>query len=208
MANISNKQMMNRSYVVYFAIALVGVSIIAKVLYIQFVEGSYWREKAENLTTVYRNIDAVRGNIYSDDESMLATSVPIYEVRMDLNADGLTDKAFNENIDSLSIKLSNLFADQSPVDWKRQLVAARQKGERYHLIRRRVKFHQMKVLRDFPIFNRGSSREDLVFFSKIDESVLLGCWPLEPLVTIERELLQLGWKELIVVNWPELVGSD
>ena len=162
MANISNKQMMNRSYVVYFAIALVGVSIIAKVLYIQFVEGSYWREKAENLTTVYRNIDAVRGNIYSDDESMLATSVPIYEVRMDLNADGLTDEAFNENIDSLSIKLSNLFADQSPVDWKRQLVAARQNGERYHLIRRRVKFHQMKLLRDFPIFNRGKFKGGLI----------------------------------------------
>ena len=166
MANISNKQMMNRSYVVYFAIALVGVSIIAKVLYIQFVEGSYWREKAENLTTVYRNIDAVRGNIYSDDESMLATSVPIYEVRMDLNADGLTDKAFNENIDSLSIKLSNLFADQSPVDWKRQLVAARQKGERYHLIRRRVKFHQMKVLRDFPIFNRGKFKGGLIILQQ------------------------------------------
>lgn len=166
MANISNKQMMNRSYVVYFAIALVGVSIIAKVLYIQFVEGSYWREKAENLTTVYRNIDAVRGNIYSDDESMLATSVPIYEVRMDLNADGLTDKVFNENIDSLSIKLSNLFADQSPVDWKRQLVAARQKGERYHLIRRRVKFHQMKVLRDFPIFNRGKFKGGLIILQQ------------------------------------------
>ena len=157
---------MNRSYVVYFTIALVGVSIIAKVLCIQFIEGSYWREKAENLTTVYRNIDAVRGNIYSDDESMLATSVPIYEVRMDLNADGLTDEAFNENIDSLSIKLSNLFADQSPVDWKRQLVTARQKEERYHLIRRRVKFHQMKVLRDFPIFNRGKFKGGLIILQQ------------------------------------------
>jgi cell division protein FtsI (penicillin-binding protein 3) len=162
MANISNKEMMNRSYVVYFAIALVGVSIIAKVLFIQFVEGSYWREKAENLTTVYRDIDAVRGNIYSDDGSMLATSVPIYEVRMDLNADGLTDETFNENIDSLAIKLSALFKDQSPVEWKRQLVAGRQNGERYHLIKRRVKFHQMKELREFPIFNLGKFKGGLI----------------------------------------------
>ena len=162
MAKVSNKEMMNRSYVVYFAIALVGVSIIAKVLFIQFVEGSYWREKAENLTTVYRDIDAVRGNIYSDDESMLATSVPIYEVRMDLNADGLTDEAFNDNIDSLAIKLSDLFDDQSPVEWKRQLVAGRQNGDRYHLIKRRVKFHQMKLLRDFPIFDRGKFKGGLI----------------------------------------------
>jgi len=153
---------MNRSYVVYFAMALVGVSIIAKVLFIQFVEGSFWREKAENLTTVYRDIDAVRGNIYSDDGSMLATSVPIYEVRMDLNADGLTDETFNENIDSLSIKLSELFKDQSPLEWKRQLVAGRQNGERYHLIKRRVKFHQMKALREFPIFKLGKFKGGLI----------------------------------------------
>ncbi len=162
MANISNKEMMNRSYVVYFAIALVGVAVIAKVLFIQFVEGSYWREKAENLTTVYRDIDAVRGNIYSDDESMLATSVPIYEVRMDLNADGLTDEVFNENIDSLSIHLSQLFEDQSPVEWKRQLIVGRQNGDRYHLIKRRVKFHQMKQLREFPIFERGKFKGGLI----------------------------------------------
>jgi cell division protein FtsI (penicillin-binding protein 3) len=162
MANGTNKEMMNRSYVVYFAMALVGVSIIAKVLFIQFVEGSFWREKAENLTTVYRDIDAVRGNIYSDDGSMLATSVPIYEVRMDLNADGLTDETFNENIDSLSIKLSELFKDQSPLEWKRQLVAGRQNGERYHLIKRRVKFHQMKALREFPIFKLGKFKGGLI----------------------------------------------
>jgi len=162
MATGTNKEMMNRSYVVYFAMALVGVSIIAKVLFIQFVEGSFWREKAENLTTVYRDIDAVRGNIYSDDGSMLATSVPIYEVRMDLNADGLTDETFNENIDSLSIKLSELFKDQSPLEWKRQLVAGRQNGERYHLIKRRVKFHQMKALREFPIFKLGKFKGGLI----------------------------------------------
>jgi len=162
MANGTNKEMMNRSYVVYFAMALVGVSIIAKVLFIQFVEGSFWREKAENLTTVYRDIDAVRGNIYSDDGSMLATSVPIYEVRMDLNADGLTDETFNENIDSLSIKLSELFKDQSPLEWKRQLVAGRQNDERYHLIKRRVKFHQMKALREFPIFKLGKFKGGLI----------------------------------------------
>jgi len=162
MATGTNKEMMNRSYVVYFAMALVGVSIIAKVLFIQFVEGSFWREKAENLTTVYRDIDAVRGNIYSDDGSMLATSVPIYEVRMDLNADGLTDETFNENIDSLSIKLSELFKDQSPLEWKRQLVAGRQNDERYHLIKRRVKFHQMKALREFPIFKLGKFKGGLI----------------------------------------------
>jgi len=162
MAEGSNKDFVKRAYLVYLGIALLGVAIVVKVLFIQWVEGSFWREKAENLTMVYRDIEAVRGNIYSDDGSMMATSVPIYEVRMDLNADGLTDEVFNENIDSLAIRLSGLFTNQSAVDWKRQLITARQKGERYHLIQRRVKFHQMKELRTFPIFDRGKFKGGLI----------------------------------------------
>ncbi len=162
MAQVTNKQMWNRAYLVYLTIALLGAAIMGKVVYIQFVEGSYWREKAENLTTVYRDIEAVRGNIYSDDGSMLATSIPIYEVRMDLNADGLTDEIFNENVDSLSIELSGLFKDKSPLEWKRELVTARQEGSRYHLIKRKVKFHQLKVMRDFHIFNRGRYKGGMI----------------------------------------------
>jgi len=154
--------MLTRSYVVYLAIALLGCAILGKAIYIQVVEGAYWREKAENLTTVYRDIEAVRGNIYSDDGSMMATSIPIYEVRMDLNADGLTDEVFNGEIDSLSIDLADLFKNQSPLEWKRKLVSARQNGERYHLIKRNVKFHQMKALREFPIFERGRYKGGLI----------------------------------------------
>lgn len=162
MANPVNKEMLTRSYVVYLAIALLGCAILGKAIYIQVVEGAYWREKAENLTTVYRDIEAVRGNIYSDDGSMMATSIPIYEVRMDLNADGLTDEVFNGEIDSLSIDLADLFKNQSPLEWKRKLVSARQNGERYHLIKRNVKFHQMKALREFPIFERGRYKGGLI----------------------------------------------
>lgn len=147
--------MLNRSYVVYFSLTLLALAIVGKALYIQLWEGDYWRERAENLTTVFRDIEAVRGNIYSDDGSMMATSIPIYEIRMDMNADGLTDERFNEGIDSLCIKLSELFQDKSPTMWKRELKEARSSGERYHLIKRKVKFHQMKTMRSFPIFRLG-----------------------------------------------------
>ncbi|GAB4379389.1 MAG: penicillin-binding protein [Salibacteraceae bacterium] len=160
------KEMLNKSYLVYFIMALFGVAIVAKALLIQIVEGDYWRERAENLTTVYRDIEAVRGNIYADDGSMLATSIPIYEIRMDLNADGLTDEVFNENIDSLCIKLSELFKDKTALDYKRELVRARQEGKRYHLIKRNVRYPQMKKLRTFPIFNRGKYKGGLIILQQ------------------------------------------
>jgi cell division protein FtsI (penicillin-binding protein 3) len=151
----SNKELLNRSYLVYFSLTLLGLAIISKALYIQVVEGADLREKAESLTTVFRDIDAVRGNIYADDGSMLATSIPIYEVRMDMNADGLTDEVFDEHLDSLCISLAALFEDKTAIEWKREMVEQRNRGNRYHLIKRKVKFHQMKAMRDFPIFRLG-----------------------------------------------------
>ncbi|GAB5539694.1 MAG: penicillin-binding protein [Salibacteraceae bacterium] len=155
MSKNPNKELLNRSYLVYFSLTLLGIAIIGKALYIQVFEGAELREKAENLTTVFRDIEAVRGNIYADDGSMLATSVPIYEVRMDLNADGLTDEVFADHIDSLCIELANLFGDKSAVEWKRELTEQRIKGNRYYLIKRKVKYHQMKAMRSFPILKLG-----------------------------------------------------
>ena len=155
MSDSPNKELLNRSYLIYFSLCLLGLAIVGKAVFIQIFEGSALREKAENLTTVFRDIEAVRGNIYADDGSMLATSVPIYEVRMDLNADGLTDDVFYGNLDSLCISLAQLFDDKSTIEWKRDLTEQRVRGNRYYLIKRKVKYHQMKAMRDFPIFQLG-----------------------------------------------------
>ena len=155
MSTRPNKELLNRSYLVYFSLTLLGLAIIGKALFIQVAEGVELREKAESLTTVFRDIEAVRGNIYADDGSMLATSIPIYEVRMDMNADGLTDEVFDQHLDSLCIALSDLFQDKTAIDWKRELLEQRNRGNRYHLIKRKVNFHQMKAMRDFPIFDLG-----------------------------------------------------
>ena len=155
MSDSPNKELLNRSYLIYFSLCLLGLAIVGKAVFIQIFEGAELREKAENLTTVFRDIEAVRGNIYADDGSMLATSVPIYEVRMDLDADGLTDDVFDENIDSLCISLAKLFDGKNAIEWKRDLTEQRSRGNRYYLIKRKVKYHQMKAMREFPIFRLG-----------------------------------------------------
>ena len=139
-----------------FVLVLIGmIAVLGRVLQIQIVEGDEWRQKSENLTIDYRTIDAVRGNIYAIDGSLLATSVPKYEVRFDPNADAISDKFFKEKIDSLAWSLSNLFEDKSAKTYKTELTNARLKNKRYYLIRRNVKFTDLKAMRDFPIFRRG-----------------------------------------------------
>ncbi len=139
------------------------VAVLARVLQIQIIEGDEWRQKSDNLTIDYRTIDAVRGNIYAVDGSLLATSVPKYEVRFDPNADAVTDALFNDNIDSLSWYLADLFEDRSAASYKSELINARLKNKRYYLIRRNVKFTELKALREFPIFRRGRYKGGFIY---------------------------------------------
>jgi cell division protein FtsI (penicillin-binding protein 3) len=155
-----------RIYLVYFLTAGFSALIFLKVIYIQFVEGDAWRELARNSTMRYVNIDAVRGDILADDGRLLATSVPVYEIRMDLHRSVISDEIFRAGIDSLALKLSNLFRDRSQAEYKRVITQARREQERYFLIKRSVNYHQLIELREFPIFRLGRFRGGLVVIER------------------------------------------
>ena len=155
-----------RMYLLYVTVCIFSLLILGKVFHIQFIEGDRLRKKAENLTTGYKKIEAVRGNIYADDGSLLATSIPIYEVRMDANTEALTDKIFYSNIDSLALMLSQLFQDGSKTEYKDDLIKARKNGERYHLIKRKVKYTELKEMKKFPIFRLGKYKGGFIYEQK------------------------------------------
>ncbi len=123
-----------RIYLVYFITVAFGILIIARVFYIQVVEGEQWKELARNSTMRYVSIDAVRGDILADDGRLLATSVPVYEIRMDLNKKVVSDEVYNAGADSLSMYLSRLFRDRSQSEYRRVIAQARRNQERYFLI--------------------------------------------------------------------------
>lgn len=135
-----------------------AIAIVARVAQIQFVEGEKWKGKAESQTTAFRTIEATRGNIFSVDGSLLATSEPIYEIRWDANVPALTDEYFNEHIDKLSHQLSGLFNDKSAQTYKRELTKARLNKSQYYLIKRKVGHKELKALRSFEIFRLGKHK--------------------------------------------------
>jgi cell division protein FtsI (penicillin-binding protein 3) len=145
-----------RVYLSFGLIVLLAVAVLIRLCDVQFVEGHKWRAMADSLSTKYINVEAARGNIYSNDGSLLATSVPEYELRMDLFAGGITDNAiFNSKVDSLAMKLSQFFADKTPKEYSRILRRARQDSVRYLLIKRKVNYQDLKVIRTFPLYNIG-----------------------------------------------------
>ncbi len=151
----NEKSISKRTYFVYFLMCLFAVSIIGKVGILQFVEGETYREKAQKSTMDYRDIEAVRGNIYAADGSLLATSIPRYEVRFDPVAESITEEIFYGLLDSLALSLNGLFPDKSAQQWKGELENARVDSARYHLIRRRINYTQLKQIKQFPLFRKG-----------------------------------------------------
>lgn len=155
-----------RVYLAFFAVCLFGILIVVYAFKIQFVEGAAWRKMAEELTTDFQTIEAVRGNIYSDDGSLLATSVPIYELRMDMKAGGLTNQDFNEGIDSLAWYFATTFKDKSKSQYLLEFKKARKDGRRYFLLKRRLGFKQVKEMRTWPLLRKGQHKGGLIVIEK------------------------------------------
>jgi cell division protein FtsI (penicillin-binding protein 3) len=153
---------LRRSYLVFLGFILFGLAILARVGYLQIAEGQYWKSKADSLTLDFHTINPMRGNIYAADGSLLATSLPRYDVHIDLLAPGIKKELFNEQIDSLALSLANLFKDKSKNDYKRILKEARRDGDRYFLLKRNVSYKEQKALRTFPLFRLGKNKGGLI----------------------------------------------
>ncbi|WP_290795623.1 penicillin-binding protein [Flavihumibacter sp. UBA7668] len=139
--------------------------VIGKALYIQQVEGSYWRSKSDSLHTRIINLDADRGTIYSEDGSMLSTSIPYFNIYIDFGAEGLRDKngkRFRENLDSLSYSLAKLFLDKSSNGYKQLLQEGFRKKNRYFLLKKNIDFQQYQQLREFPLVRLGRNKSGFI----------------------------------------------
>ncbi|MES2425488.1 MAG: penicillin-binding protein [Bacteroidota bacterium] len=152
-----------RVYLAFGLILLFALAVVIQMYRLQFVQGNKWKAMASKMSTRLENVEATRGNILSVDGSLLATSVPEYELHMDMFAGGIfEDKAFYGKVDSLALKLSQIFPDKSEREFSRMLRDARKDSSRYQLIRRRVTFTELKQIRKFPIFNMGKYKGGLI----------------------------------------------
>lgn len=165
MSNQKNDILKN-IYIVYIVVVILGIAIIGKVTYIQFIEGDIWRERAKVMNLKIEKVEANRGNILAADGSLLAASIPLFNLRIDAGNTHYNDEYFYANVDSLALCLSNLFNDRSKREYKQILVKARKNRNRYLLIKRDITYPQLKKVRKFPIFRDGKYKGGLIAESK------------------------------------------
>ena len=160
------KDILWRVYVCYLGMILLGVFVIGRAFYIQTAEGKFWRGMGDSLHLKYLPINAARGTIFSEDGSILSTSVPVFDIYIDFGAEGLREKGgkrFKENVDSLSISLHNLFQDKTTEAYKSELEMAYQNKARFYLLKRKISFDDLKTMREFPLVRLGRNKSGFIF---------------------------------------------
>jgi cell division protein FtsI (penicillin-binding protein 3) len=102
-------------------------------------------------------------NIFSSDGRLLASSIPTYYIYMDLRVPALQEnngQLFLENIDSLSLCLSNFFKDKSKAEYKRDITAAYYKKWVLSVYTpKNISYSQLKELKTFSLFRLGKKQK-------------------------------------------------
>ncbi len=163
----TRKAILFRTIVVFSGMLVFAGFVFYSLFSIQFVEGSKWRALADSLSTKVFAIEAVRGNIFDSKGNLLATSLPIYDVRIDAQSPAFIDEElFLNKIDSLAIGLSEIFKDKPASYYKDLLVRTKKAKNRYFLFKRKISYNQMQAMRKLPLFDMGKYKGGLMLHER------------------------------------------
>ena len=168
-----NKQrnMMSRGYLVVFVLFVLGVTVGYRLVSLQLTQGEKYRALAEKRSIKNVEVLPVRGNIYSEDGSLLATSVSKYSIHFD--AVTVSERVFQQELGALSDSLAKLLGNSSNY-YTKLLRNARSKRSRYQLVARRLSYPQYQRIRKFPMFRLGGVRGGFIVERQFIRDLPLG----------------------------------
>lgn len=123
------------------------------------MHGDKYRDMAEKRTVKNVVIPANRGNVYSADGNLLATSIPKYDIRFDALTP--TQSRFDAHIKALSDSLS-VFTGKPSTLFQKELRKARLNKNRYFLIARNLSYSNYIRVRNFPLLELGAFKGGLI----------------------------------------------
>jgi cell division protein FtsI (penicillin-binding protein 3) len=159
----NRKEFSTRAWLVFGLFVALGFSIFGRILWIQSAEHEQWKEVGERFESSVRDINPSRGQIYAINGNVLATSVPVFEVRWDSKSEAINWDTFDAELDSLSQGLSQIIGDRSPREYRELLRNGRNLGRRNTLIARRASYIQQKRLAQLPFIRRGRFKSGFTF---------------------------------------------
>jgi len=141
----------------YLFVLLIAVAVVFKIVKVQQFDDLINTSSQPRFFTV----EAPRGNILSDDGSLLAISMPLYNIFLDMSV--MSDVLFDRHIVEISDALSNLFEDKTAEEYDQFLrLAKNSKKNKYVRLQLKATHNDLKVLKSLPIFKLGQNRGGLI----------------------------------------------
>ena len=167
----SQTNILNKLYFISGCMFVFALMVVYNLTKIQFVNGDSYRALAEKRTLRDVVIPANRGNVYSLNGNLLATSVPKYDIRIDLVTS--TTQNFEMFLGGLCDSLSK-FNKSSKSELQKQLRKARENKNRYFLLASNLDYSDYLRFRSFPLLKLGSFRGGLIVEQKTKRDYPLG----------------------------------
>ena len=147
-----------KAYFLYFFVLVLMLVIMFRVVAIQYGDVLPEVQLSDSTSTSVLaekldSIPSLRGRILSEDGSVLVTSIPLYDLHMDLKV--IKEDVFLEGVDSLAWHLSQVFPEKSKSQWEVALRKARTRKNQYFKLKNKVKYTVYQKVREFPILRKG-----------------------------------------------------
>ncbi|MCB0587031.1 MAG: transpeptidase family protein [Phaeodactylibacter sp.] len=151
-------EVLYRIYILLFGIVVpVSIALSYRTVQISILDGERWRAQGRDNYLEYRQVEADRGNIVAADGSLLATSIPYFDLFFDPHAPREED--YQKYMDTLAQCLATYVLEDYTVGGARELLQSlRKAADRHVILKRKASYAEKKFIEDFPLFRLGRFR--------------------------------------------------
>ncbi len=155
-----------RYWLIFIVMLIVASGIFYRIIKIQFFEEQEnWKGKGADYSENLKTIVPSRGQILAADGSLLAISVPVYDMNWDSQSEGINWSNFDSNKIEICKELSRVLGKSADY-YKGLFDSARQTNSRYKLFGRDIPYTKYKDLKDIVFIKEGRFNSGFVFNRK------------------------------------------
>ncbi len=149
------KNILLKGYFAGIFLLIFAVSVSFKLLETQLFRSAEYKKYIQSSTLRKSIIKAKRGNLYSDNGSLIATSITEYDIYLDPSA--IKEELFEEEISGLCDSLENIF-NKPAYYFNRKISIARSNGVQYMLLIKGLNHEKFNRIKTFPILEKGQNK--------------------------------------------------
>lgn len=157
-----------KTYLVYFLVLAFGIAILVKIGIVMTKDSKELVELAEKREYRVRELEASRGNIFSSEGNLMATSVPVFDIYFDTKV--VDQNIFIQYVDTLSQQLAQMLPHRTAASWKKYLTDAQAEGKRYLPITKKLGLKEYREMQNFAIFVMGPNRGGIIAEKRISRT--------------------------------------